>query len=169
MSTLRVSAVMFVVLSLLTGLIYPLGITAMSAPAFTPALHLVGQQFTQAGYFWSRPSATTPPYNAAASAATNFGPLNPALIEQVSARARALDLTAGPSDLLMASASGLDPHLSPAAALAQVPRVAAARRLTASALEALVKTHVEERLFGIFGEPRVNVVALNLALDALPH
>jgi len=132
---------------------------------------LVGQPFTAAGYFRGRPSATLPlPYDAAASSGSNLGPLNPDLLSAVAARAAAFRATGGggpvPVDLVTASASGLDPHISPASALAQVGRVAQARNMRSEAVRRLVMDTTEPRLFGLFGEPRVNVLMLNLALDA---
>jgi K+-transporting ATPase ATPase C chain len=137
---------------------------------------LIGQYFDKPEYFWSRPSATSPfPYNAAASGGSNLGPTNPALIEAVKARVaafRAADPGNAPPipvDLVTASGSGLDPHISPAAALYQVKRVARARGLDESTVQTLVTQHTEGRQFGLLGEPRVNVLELNLALDALSH
>lgn len=134
---------------------------------------LIGQNFTRSDYFWSRPSATSPAYNAAASSGSNLGPTNPALIETINGRIQHLH-SADPSqsglvpaDLVMASASGLDPHISPAAALYQAHRVATARQLPVPQVEELVARFTEERQFGFLGEPRVNVLKLNLALDKL--
>jgi K+-transporting ATPase ATPase C chain len=176
------------------GLIYPLvttGIAAIIAPsqragslvvAPCPALGtcppenervvgsaLIGQHFDAPHYFWGRPSATAKPYDGMGASGSNFGPSNPALHEAVAARIAALGPSASkvPVDLVTASASGLDPHMSQAAALFQVPRVAAARGITKESLEALVKGHVEPRLFGLFGERVVNVLTVNMALDAL--
>jgi K+-transporting ATPase ATPase C chain len=135
---------------------------------------LIGQPFTRPQLFWGRPSATAPgPYNALASAGSNLGPLNPKLRETVRARAAALQRSDPgnrlpiPIDLVTASASGLDPHISPAAALWQVPRVARLRGLPADTVRKLVEDHTEGRLPGVFGEPRVNVVLLNLALERI--
>jgi len=130
---------------------------------------LVGQLFDAPHYFWGRPSATAKPYDGMGASGSNLGPSNPALHEAVAARVAALGPTSSkvPIDLVTTSASGLDPHISPAAALFQVPRVAATRGLTKERLETLVKEHVEPRLFGLFGERVVNVLALNMALDAL--
>lgn len=181
----RASIAMLAVMTLLTGLAYPLAVTAF-ARAFFPALAggslvfregeavgstLVGQPFTQPGYFWGRPSATAPtPCNAASSGGSNLGPLNPALRENVRARLGALrqadpSIGAVPVDLVTASGSGLDPHISPAAALVQVPRVAKARGKSDDEIRRLVALHTEGRQLGLLGEPRVNVLLLNLALD----
>ena len=137
---------------------------------------LIGQYFDKPEYFWGRPSATSPfPYNAAASGGSNLGPTNPALIEAVKARVAALrSADPGsdspiPVDLVTASGSGLDPHISPAAALYQVKRVARARGLEENAVHTLVTQHTEGRQFGLLGERRVNVLQLNLSLDALSH
>ena len=133
---------------------------------------MIGQSFSDPKYFWGRPSATTPqPYNGAASTGSNLGPLNPALIEAVKANAKALrdadpdNRRPIPVDLVTASASGLDPDVTPAAVEYQAARVARARHLELTQVEALIDAHVRERLFGIIGERRVNVLELNLALD----
>jgi K+-transporting ATPase ATPase C chain len=133
---------------------------------------LIGQAFDGPRYFWSRISATSPaPYNAASSSGSNLGPRNPALIDAVKGRIAALRAADGadarpiPVDLVTSSASGLDPHISPAAALWQIPRVAAARGIDAAKLRTLVDRHTERRQLGILGEPRVNVLLLNLELD----
>jgi K+-transporting ATPase ATPase C chain len=133
---------------------------------------LIGQNFNSPKYFWGRPSATSPqPYNAQASSGSNLGPLNPALIEGVTSRVAALkaadpeNTAPVPADLVMASASGLDPHISPQAALYQAGRIARVRQLPLSTVQQLVEQHTEERQLGLFGERRVNVLALNLALD----
>jgi K+-transporting ATPase ATPase C chain len=137
---------------------------------------LIGQYFDKPEYFWSRPSATAPfPYNAAASGGSNLGPTNPALIDAVKVRVAALRAADPgneapiPVDLVTASGSGLDPHISPAAALYQVKRVARARGLDENTVFALLTQHTEGRQFGLLGERRVNVLQLNLALDALSH
>ncbi|TCO81208.1 K+-transporting ATPase ATPase C chain [Plasticicumulans lactativorans] len=175
-------------LTLLTGLVYPLAVTALAQLLFphqaggslivvqehVRGSQLLGQAFTDPGHFWSRPSATAPfPYNAAASGGSNLAPSNPALAAAVAARVQALrDADPGnprpiPVDLVTASASGLDPHISPAAADYQVERVARARGLAPQQLQALVAAHTEPRVLGVLGEARVNVLALNLALDGL--
>ncbi|OFV79745.1 MAG: potassium-transporting ATPase subunit C [Acidobacteria bacterium RBG_13_68_16] len=185
---LRAAVVLLGALALLTGIVYPLAVTGIAQVVFPSAASgsllvvdgrargssLIGQAFSAPGYFWSRPSATSPvPYNAAASAGSNLGPTNPALVAAVQERVAALraadpGLTGPiPVDLVTASASGLDPDISPAAALVQVPRVARARGLREELLRQLVRTHIESRAFGFVGEPRVNVLALNLALDRL--
>ncbi|HEV2284419.1 MAG TPA: potassium-transporting ATPase subunit KdpC, partial [Steroidobacteraceae bacterium] len=135
---------------------------------------LIAQSFTEAKYFWSRPSATTPqPYSGTGSAGSNLGPLNPALIDAIKPRIAALraadpdNEAPVPVDLVTASASGLDPEESLAAAQYQAARVARARRLPLAQVQALIAAHAEGRLWGVLGEPRVNVLELNLALDAL--
>jgi len=176
------------VLTLLTGIVYPLLVTGIAQLAFSRQANgslieqdgkvlgsrLIGQPFSDPKYFWSRPSATAPmPYNGAASSGSNQGPTNPALKEAVEGRVKALrDAGADPSkpvpvDLVTASGSGLDPHISPAAADYQVARVAKARYLSENKVKELVQKHTEGRQWGILGEPRVNVLALNLELDTL--
>lgn len=185
---LRPALVLFVGLSLVTGLAYPL-FTTFAAQALFPTRSagslvlqdgrpigsaLIGQPFGDPKYFWGRLSATAPtPYNAAASSGSNLAPTNRALIEAAQARIAALravdpgNAAPVPQDLVTASGSGLDPHVSPAAAIYQVRRVARARGLDESAVRALVERHTEGRTFGVLGEPRVNVLRLNLALDEL--
>jgi K+-transporting ATPase ATPase C chain len=174
---LRPAVLLFLVLTLLTGIVYPLIVTAF-AQLFPlqagGAPSLIGQPFSDPKYFWSRPSATSPmPYNGAASSGSNLGPTNPALADAVAARVKALrDADPGndapvPADLVTASASGLDPHISPQAAEYQVARVARARRMSQDSLRRLVAAHTEGRALGLLGEPRVNVLGLNRALDAL--
>jgi len=186
---IRPAVTLFVLLSVITGLIYPLLVTGIGQAAFPAQAagslierdgkligsRLIGQNSTDPQYFWSRPSATAPqPYNAAASGGSNLGPLNPALKDAVDARVQALraadpDNTQPiPVDLVTASASGLDPHISPAAADYQIARVAQARGLAPEIVRKLVAAWTEDRQWGIFGEPRVNVLELNLALDRLP-
>jgi len=191
MSTqIRPALTLFAILSLLTGLAYPLLVTGIAQVAFPHQANgsliqrdgrlvgsdLLGQAFTDPNWFWGRPSATGPyPNNAAASGGSNLGPLNPTLKATVAARVQALraadpgNRAPVPVDLVTASASGLDPHISPTAAAYQVSRVARARGLEPDALRALVATHTEPRQLGILGEPRVNVLRLNLALDGLPQ
>jgi len=191
MSELRPALVSFLLLTLITGVIYPMLVTGIGQAAFSDAAngslirsgdkpigshligsHLIGQGFTEPKYFFGRPSATMPqPYNGAASSGSNLGPTNPALAEAVGERVaalRALDPTNTapvPVDLVTASASGLDPHISPAAAEYQVARVARLRNRPESEIRELVRRATEGRTFGILGEPRVNVLALNLSLD----
>jgi potassium-transporting ATPase KdpC subunit len=188
LSELRAAVVVFVALTVVTGLLYPALITAIAQTLFARQASgsaivrdghlvgssLIGQAFSDPKYFWSRPSATTPqPYNGAASTGSNLGPLNPALTEAVGARVAALraadpgNSAPVPVDLVTASASGLDPDISLAAARYQVGRIARTRGLAPERLEALVRAHSRGRLLGFLGEPRVNVLELNLALDAL--
>lgn len=170
-----------------TGVLYPLLVTGVARVFFAGRAqgslvrvdgHLVGssllgRQVEDAAYFWCRPSATSPPYGAAPSAGSNLGPSNPALADSVCARVarlRAADpgqTAPVPVDLVTASASGLDPHITPAAAFFQAGRVARLRGLDARRVEDLVRRHIEPRQLGILGEPRVNVLRLNAALDAL--
>lgn len=185
---IRPAISLFVLLSIVTGIAYPLVVTGIAKASFPEAAsgslivkdgkavgsHLIGQNFTDPKYFWGRPSATGPvPYNAAASSGSNQGLLNPALSDAVKGRIATLKATDPdnprpiPADLVNASASGLDPHISPAAAEYQIERVAKARRLDPSVLKALVAKNTEDRQWGVFGEPRVNVLELNLALDLL--
>ncbi|HEX7385486.1 MAG TPA: potassium-transporting ATPase subunit KdpC [Burkholderiaceae bacterium] len=168
---------MFVALTVITGVAYPLAITAFAQ--FFPAQAqgdpmLIGQPFSDAKYFWSRPSATSPqPYNGASSSGSNQGPTSKALADAVAKRIKALreadpeNKRPVPADLVTASASGLDPHISPEAANYQSARVARARGLPESAVKDLIRKQTQERTFGLMGEPRVNVLRLNLALDAL--
>jgi K+-transporting ATPase ATPase C chain len=173
-------------LTVLTGIIYPLLVTGISQVLFRSKANgsliekdgkwigseLIGQSFTGQNYFWGRPSATSPvQYNAAASTGSNLGPSNPALLDAVAARVRALR-AADPSqdepvpvDLVTASGSGLDPHISIQAALYQVPRIARARGIPENDIRMVVERNIESRDLGFFGEPRVNVLRLNLALD----
>ncbi|WP_447984100.1 potassium-transporting ATPase subunit KdpC [Nitrospira sp. Nam74] len=181
---------MLLLLTVLTGLVYPLGITAMAQLLFPHQANgsllinggrvvgssLIGQPFDDPKYFWSRPSATTPfPYNAAASPGSNLGPTNDALIQAVRRRVDALkaadpdNIAPVPVDLVTASGSGLDPHISPAAAEYQVQRVARLRDIEEHIVRRLMLEQTEDRQWGFLGEPRVNVLALNLALHALEH
>jgi K+-transporting ATPase ATPase C chain len=179
---------LLVVLSLLTGVAYPACVTVLAQTAFPAQANgsllrarraivgsaLIGQPFSDPRYFWGRPSATAShPYNAAASTGSNLGPTNPALREVVTARIAALravdpaNRAPVPVDLITASGSGLDPHISPAAALYQLKRVARERQIPEARLRGLVDAQVEGRTLGLLGEPRVNVLRLNLALDAI--
>lgn len=185
---IRPALTLFVLLSIMTGLIYPLLVTGISQALFPAEAagslilregkavgsRLIGQNFTDPKYFWGRPSATGPyPNNAAASSGSNLGPLNPALKEAVEARVKTLreadpgNTAPIPVDLVTASASGLDPQISPAAAAYQIARVARVRGLPPDAVRTLVAQHTEDRQWGVLGEPRVNVLELNLALDHL--
>jgi K+-transporting ATPase ATPase C chain len=187
MATLRPALVVLALLTLLTGVVYPLLVTGIAQAAFPDQANgslvklgnkvigssQIGQQFESPEYFWGRPSATAPAYNAAASSGSNLGPLNPALRDAVKARVDALhaadpaNTALIPVDLVTASGSGLDPHVSPAAAYYQVRRVANARQLDEARVKTLVDAHVEGRVLGVLGEPVVNVLLLNLALDKL--
>jgi K+-transporting ATPase ATPase C chain len=180
------ATLVLVVLSLLTGIGYPLLVTGLAQVAFPEVANgslvkrdgvvvgssLIGQDFDDPKYFWGRLSATAPACNGGASSGSNYGPLNPALKESVEKRVAALQAADPgnaapiPVDLCTASGSGLDPHISPAAAEWQVPRVARARGLPPDRIRGLIAEHTESRTLGILGEPRVNVLLLNLALDA---
>jgi K+-transporting ATPase ATPase C chain len=174
---IRPALLVFLALTVLTGFAYPLAVTAFAQLFPLQAggdPMLIGQPFSEPKYFWSRPSATSPqPYNGAASSGSNQGPTNKALAEAVAERVKALreaDPGNGgpvPADLVTASASGLDPHISPQAADYQVGRVSRARNLDEGKLRELVAAHTEGRTFGFLGEARVHVLRLNLALDAL--
>jgi len=178
--------ILLIALSILTGMIYPALVTGVANVVFpnqasgsllesdgkVVGSRLIGQNFADPGHFWGRPSATGPmPYNAAASSGSNQGPLNPALEEAVKGRIAALQTSNPgqsapiPVDLVTASASGLDPHISIAAALWQVPRIARERHVPEGEIRALVTAQTESRQLGFLGEPRVNVLTLNLALD----
>jgi len=183
---IRPALTMLLLLTVLTGLVYPLAVTGMAQVFFPDQANgslivregnvvgskLIGQYFDKPEYFWGRPSATSPfPYNAGGSGGSNLGPTNPILIETVRARVVALraadpgnDLPI-PVDLVTASGSGLDPHISPAAAQYQIGRVVRARGLDTSVVRGLVLLHTHGRQFGFLGEPRVEVLQLNLALD----
>lgn len=183
---LRPALTLFVLLSLITGLAYPLVVTGLAQTAFPHQANgslveregkpvgsaLIGQTFTDPGHFWGRPSATAPmPYNAANSAGSNLAPTAPALVDAVKARIEALhaadpgNTAPVPVDLVTTSASGLDPHVSRAAADYQLARVARVRDLPVEQVRALVDQHTEGRWLGFIGESRVNVLALNLALE----
>jgi potassium-transporting ATPase KdpC subunit len=174
---LRPAVLIFLVLTIVTGIVYPLLVTAFAQLFPLQAggdPSLIGQPFSAPKYFWSRPSATSPvPYNGAASSGSNLGPTNKALADAVAERVKALrDADPGndrpiPADLVTASASGLDPHISPRAAEYQVGRVARARHVSEDALRQLVASHTEGRTLGLLGEQRVNVLQLNRALDAI--
>jgi K+-transporting ATPase ATPase C chain len=180
---------MLAMLTLLTGVAYPFLMTSLAQVAFphaasgslivvdgkTMGSDLIGQPFDDPKYFWSRPSATSPqPYNGASSSGSNQGPRNPALADAVKDRVKALrDADPGntqpvPGDLVTASGSGLDPDISMASAFYQAARVAAARGLTVEQVKTQIAQHTSGRTFGVLGEPRVNVLALNLDLDRLP-
>ena len=188
-STLRPALIIFGTLTLIVGVLYPLVVTGIGQLAFadqaagslvvregkTVGSTLIGQSFSSPRYFWGRPSSTGPmPNNASGSSGSNQGPSNPALVDAVKARIDALraadpsNTAPVPVDLVTASASGLDPEISVAAARYQVSRVAAARNLPRDRVEALVSRHTVERTLGFLGEARVNVLKLNLALEALP-
>lgn len=187
LKSLRPALVLLLALAVITGIAYPLAITGVAqvllpdAAAGSPVRRdgvvvgsaLIGQNFTAPGYFHGRPSATPTPYDASNSMGSNLGPASKTLAERMTAEVARLHAENPdqpvPVDLVTTSGSSLDPHISPAAALFQVPRVARARGVTQAALKALVANHVETPLFGILGEARVNVLALNLDLDALSH
>jgi len=187
-SLVRPAIVLFLLLTLLTGFAYPLVITAIAQLVFphqaagslvmkdgkAVGSRIIGQSFSDPGHFWSRPSATGPwPYNARASSGSNQGPLNPALTDAVAARIAALraadpdNKAPIPVDLVTASASGLDPDISVAAANYQAARVARVGGLKLEAVQALIAAHTRGRLLGVIGEPRINVLELNLALNSL--
>ena len=186
LAQLRPALVILAALTLVTGVAYPLLVTGVAQAVFPYQAQgslitkdgklvgsvLIGQPFDDPKYFWGRPSATSPfPYNAASSSGSNLSPTNPDLVKAVQARVEALraadpgNTEPVPVDLVTASGSGLDPHISPAAALYQVSRVAKARKLDPESVRLLVAQHTEGRWLGLLGEPRVNVLALNLALD----
>lgn len=185
---IRPLLVLSVALTLVTGAAYPLVVTGAAQALFPSQAAgslievngkpvgsaLIGQNFTDPQYFWGRPSATAPmPYNASASGGSNLGPLNPALVDAVKGRVQALraadpgNTAPAPVDLVTASASGLDPHISPAAARYQAARVARLRGLPLEKVQALVDQHTQAPLLGLLGEPQVNVLQLNLAIHTL--
>jgi potassium-transporting ATPase KdpC subunit len=187
-SLARPTITLFLVLTAITGVVYPLVVTGIGQLMFPAEAagslvvqdgkaigsRVIGQSFADPKNFWSRPSATSPqPYNALGSSGSNLGPLNPALTDAVKARVAALQAADPdnkapiPVDLVTASASGLDPDISIAAASYQVARVARARGLKVETVQALINAHAHNRVMGWFGEPRINVLELNLALEAL--
>ena len=189
-STLRPALVLFALLSLVTGIAYPLVVTGIAQATLPFQANgsivvrdgkpvgslLIGQSFTDPRHFWGRPSATSPgPNNATASGGSNLGPSNPALVDAVKGRIDALraadpdNKAPVPVELVTASGSGLDPEISVAAARYQAARIARVRNLPAERIDALIAEHTKGQLLGFLGEPRVNVFALNLALDALPR
>lgn len=187
LAQLRPACLLLLVFTVLTGLVYPLAMTGLAQVLFPAQANgslitqrdrvvgsrLIGQEFSDPQYFWGRLSATAPAYNAAASSGSNLGPLNPALKDAVQARIDALKAADPgndapiPVDLVTASASGLDPHISPASALYQLPRVARARGIAEDQVRTLIDAHSTPRTLGMLGEPVVNVLELNLALDSL--
>ena len=188
LATSRPALVLFLLLTVLTGVVYPVIVTGLGRLLFPAQAagsiitrdgrargsRLIGQSFSDPGHFWSRPSATTPrPYNAIASGGSNQGPLNPSLTDAVKARIAALhaadpgNTAPVPIDLVTASGSGLDPEICVTAALYQAARVARARSLDVAGVRALIATHTKGSVAGVLGEPRVNVLELNLAVDAL--
>ncbi len=183
---IKPAILMLLFFTVLTGIAYPLAVTFCAQIVFPSQANgsllgsneqplgseLIGQAFSRPEYFWGRPSATSPaPYNGGASSGSNQGPINPALIDTVQARIKALrdadpsHSEAVPIDLVTASASGLDPHISPAAAVYQISRVALARHMSPDSIRELVERYTEARQWGVLGEPRVNVLKLNLAMD----
>ena len=187
MSQLRPALVVLALLTLVTGVVYPLLVTGIAQAAFPRQANgslvkqgdqvigssLIGQEFEDPKYFWGRLSATTPAYNAGSSSGSNLGPLNPALKDEVKGRVERLraadpkNTDPIPVDLVTSSGSGLDPHISPAAAYFQVKRVATRRGMAEARVRALVDAQIEGRALGVLGEPVVNVLLLNLALDKL--
>lgn len=185
---IRPAITLFILISLVTGLLYPLAVTSIAQIVFPEQAEgslmkrseevigssLIGQNFSGPTYFWGRPSATAPiPYNAANSGGSNLGPTNSVLIDEVSERIKNLRAHHPgkeekiPTDLVTTSASGLDPHISPAAAYYQIERVAAARNTGAAIVKSLIDQSIEAPQWGLWGDSRVNVLRLNLALDAL--
>jgi potassium-transporting ATPase KdpC subunit len=187
-STIRPAIVLFLIMTVITGVAYPLLVTGIAQVVFphqaagslieqdgkAMGSSLIGQSFSDPKHFWSRPSATGPfPYNASASGGSNQGPLNPALADAVKSRIEALhaadptNTAPVPVDLVTASASGLDPDISVAAANYQAARVAQARGLKPQTVQALIAAHTKAKFLGFIGEPRINVLELNLALESL--
>lgn len=188
-SQLKPAIIIFALMTLLTGVVYPLVVTVLAQAIFPEKAEgslltdgkgkvigseLIGQSFSEPRYFWGRPSATSPnAYNAAASSGSNLGVNNPALVDAVKTRIETLkavdpeNKTPVPVDLITASGSGLDPHISIAAANYQIKRVAKARHVSPEKLRALIEQNTQSREFGFLGEPRVNVLKLNLALDGM--
>ena len=185
-SLIRPAVVLFLVMTAITGVVYPLLVTGIGQVLFPAQAggsllvrdgkafgsSLIGQPFSDPKYFWSRPSATTPqPYNGTGSTGSNLGPLNPALTDAVKSRIDALHATDAsnkapiPADLVTASGSGLDPDISLAAAYYQAPRIARVRGLSLDGVRNLIAAHAKGRVLGLFGDPRVNVLELNMALD----
>lgn len=186
---IKPALMLFLLLTLLTGVVYPLVVTGLAQLLFPQQANgsllrdeqgnalgsrLIGQNFQNPGYFWGRPSATAPdPYNPGASSGSNLGPANPVLVETIKTRIAALQAADPdnnapiPIDLITSSASGLDPHISPAAADYQVGRITRLRNTSPEKLQELVQAHTEARQWGLLGEPRVNVLTLNLALAGL--
>jgi K+-transporting ATPase ATPase C chain len=183
---IRPAVSLFVVLTVVTGVLYPLVVTGVAKAAFprqaagslivqngkTVGSSLIGQNFSDPTYFWGRPSATSPmAYNGQGSGGSNLGPLNPALTDAIKGRVDALraadpgNQAAVPVDLVTTSASGLDPEISVAAALYQAPRIARLRKISPTTVEDIITQHTEGRLFGLLGEPRVNVLDMNLELQ----
>ena len=184
----RPAIVCFAVLTVLTGIVYPLVVTGIGQAVFPEQAAgslivrngkpigsaLIGQQFNDPKYLWGRPSATSPlPYNASGSGGSNLGPLNPALADAVKGRIEALraadpgNTAPVPVDLVTASGSGLDPHISLSGAQFQAARIARVRHVPVQTVQQLIATHTEGRLFGLLGEPRVNVLQFNMALDTI--
>jgi K+-transporting ATPase ATPase C chain len=184
----RIAFTLIIFFTIVTGILYPLVVTGV-AQCFFPwrangslieqdkrsiGSELIGQLFTNPKYFWGRPSATTPfPYNAESSSDSNLGPMSPDLLTAVTTRMKTFyeadhqNTSSIPVDLITSSASGLDPEISPLAAQYQISRIAKARKLPTETVKALVESKIQKRLLGVFGEPRINVLQLNLALDNL--
>lgn len=182
LSQLRPAIILTILLSAVTGLAYPLAITGAAQAAFPTQANgsriaqngllvgsdLIGQNFTAPGYFWPRPSATGPePYHAGSSSGSNLGPTDKVLVSRIAASVGILGGGRIPADAVTTSASGLDPHITPQYAALQVARIASARNLDPAMIQKTLDTATEQPLLGIFGEPRVNVLRLNLALDAV--